>query len=289
MSKNPFHREVKGVYYLGEYTFEELIEELKQSIKENPNDPSCYFYLGNTYYDIRKFDLAYEFFKKAESLESREYELISIYDRIGSILFEKGDFDGALEYYSRALELAEKTYAIGIKFDAIRRIAYIYYTQGKIDESLELYKKSLSLCRDKELEFIILNNIAILYHKKKYYKRAIKYFKKAIEIGTQLGFHHRVVKSKLDLADVFIDMGNYNTAIIHIIDVLIDTIESDDKYGEANAHWLLGKFYYFKDNNELAIKNLEQAYSLFKEIGSDEKAMKVLESIDIVNGITKDN
>jgi tetratricopeptide (TPR) repeat protein len=90
-----FYREVEGVYRLGEITFEELIEEPKQSIEKDPDNPSHYFYLGSAYYDVGEFDLAYEFLKKAESLESSEYELVSIYDKIGLILFKKGDFDGA--------------------------------------------------------------------------------------------------------------------------------------------------------------------------------------------------
>jgi FimV-like protein len=281
------NREVRGVYYLGEYTFEELVEHCKQSIERDPDSPDGYLCLGSAYCDVGEFDLAYKFLKKAESLEKEEGRLAHICGEIGLVLFRKGDFDGALEYYKRALELAEKTYAIGIKLDAMVYIAYIYYVQGKIDESLDLYKKSLSFCRDKELRFVIFSNIAFLHYMKKDYRKAIKFFEKAIEVGTQNGFYQRTAKAKLDVANVYMDIGDYDTALSYISDVLTDAQKTGDKYIEAHARWLLAKFCWRTGNDNFIMGNLEEAYDLFKEVGEDEKASKVLEDIEFVNEIIK--
>ncbi|MBX0310519.1 MAG: tetratricopeptide repeat protein [Sulfurihydrogenibium sp.] len=282
-----FNKEVRGVYCLGEYTFEELIEYCKQSIERYPDSPDGYLCLGSAYYDVGEFDLAYEFLKKAASLEKEEDRLAYICEKIGFILFKKGDFDSALEYYERALELAERVYAIGIKFDAMVYTAYIYYVQGRIDESLDLYKKSLSFCRDKEFRFVIFSNIAFLHYMKKEYRKAIKFFEKAIEIGIQNGFYRRVLEARLDVANVYMDIGDYDTALSYISDVLTDAQKTGDKYIEARARWLLAKFCWRTGNDDFIMGNLEEAYDLFREIGEDEEALKVLEDIKFVDEVIR--
>jgi hypothetical protein len=67
--------------------------------------------------------------------------------------------------------------------------------------------------------------------------------------------------------------------------VLCVGVLTGDKYMEANARWLLAKFCWRTGNDNFIIENLEEAYDLFKEVGADEKALKVLEDIDFVNGI----
>jgi tetratricopeptide (TPR) repeat protein len=264
-------------YEAGDYR--RAIEAGKIAVKKYPNNPYAHGCLSMSYYEIGELKLALEHMKKAESLTSDKRSLMVVYNWLGLIYSGMGYLDDALLYYNRSLNLARSLGDSRAQAAVLNNIAGIYRYKGELDKALGYFEESLRLQTDEKEKAAIYNNIAMIYDQKSDYQKAVEYLQKAIQIEERYGDYNRVSKRKLNLGGIYIKMKDYEKAEKYLLEGLEGVKKVGDKYWEATGYWYLGWLYIDKGDKKTAKDYLTRAYNLFKSIGAERDAEKVLSDI----------
>jgi tetratricopeptide (TPR) repeat protein len=264
-------------YDAGDYR--RAIEAGRVAVQKYPNNLKAHYCLGISYSSVGEFKPALEHLKKAESLTSDKEVLMYIYNQIGFIYWRMGYLDDALLYYSRSLSLARDMGDKSMQATVLNNIANIYEKKDELDKALGYYEESLRLTTDEKEKAITYNNIAIIYVNKSEYQKAVEYFQKAIEISERYGAYHEASIIKLNLGDTYRKMKDYEKAEKYILEGLEGVKKVGDKYWEAVGYRFLGWLYIYKGDKKTAKDYLTRAYNLFKSIGAEGDAEKVLSDI----------
>ena len=266
--------------YLNTGDYEKAIEVGKLAVQKYPENPMAYFYLGEAYYKVGEFKLAYENMKKAESLTNDKEDLMYIYNKIGLILLSMGNLDDAILYFMKSLISAKELNNIDMQASILNNIANVYSIKGKLDKALSYYEESLNLESNEKEKAPTYNNIALIYFKKGDYQKAIQYFQKAIEIAEKYGDYHSVSVYKLNLGDAYRKMKDYENAEKYLFEGLEGVKKIGDKYWEAMGYWYFGWLYEDKRDKKTAREYYTRAYNLFKSIEAEGYAQSVLNEIE---------
>ncbi len=272
--------EVNACYnFLDAGDYRRAIEAGKRAVQKYPNNINAHFCLGASYYAIGELKLALEHMKRAESLTSNKGDLMYIYNQIGLIYRSMGYLDDALLYFSRSLSLARDLGNKSMQASVLNNIAGIYRNKGELDKALSYYEESLRLETDEKEKAIIYNNIAVIYDQKGNYQKAAEYSQKAIEIEERYGDYHGASQTKLNLGNIYRKMKDYKKAEKYILEGLEGVRKVGDKYWEAVGYHFLGLLYRDKGDKKTAKDYLTRAYNLYKSIGAEIGAEKVLSDI----------
>ena len=225
-----------------------------------------------TYKGIYEKGLAY-YFDAIKIFESTGniFELARAYNSVGASYHYQDKFDKALEYYQKSYELMPKNNYRHLA-DIVNNIADIYRYHNKLDTALMYYNLCLEYDeKNQNLRgmSITYGNLASVYYElwkpnnsNELLKKVIKYYKKAIELGTKTGYKSAVITSTINLGDVYQALHNYNLAIVYYKKALNMSKEIGKIYYQREVLANLHKAY-------VAQKKYKEAYEshvLFKEI-----------------------
>jgi tetratricopeptide (TPR) repeat protein len=267
----------ENFYIAGDY--ERAIEAGKMAVEKDPNNLKAHYYLGISYYIIGEFKLALEHMKRAESLASDKEDLMHIYNWLGIIYGSMSYLDDAMFYFSRSLSLARHLGNRNMQTSILNNIAVIYQKKGELNKALSYYEEILRLQTGKREKVASYNNIATIYYKKGNYQKAVEYFQKAIEISERYGYYHEASIIKLNLGNTYRKMKDYEKAEKYLLEGLEGVKRVGDKYAEATGYGYIGSLYKNKGDKENAKDYFTRAYDLFKSIGAERDAEKVLSAI----------
>ncbi len=259
--------------------YRRAIEAGRAAVQKYPNNIDAHYCLGLSYRMVGEFKLALEHMKRAESLTSNKEALMYIYNQTGIIYEKMGYLDDALLYYSRSLGLARDLGNKSMQANILNNIASIYRYKGELDKALGYLEESLWLQTDEKAKATTYNNIATIYDKKGDYQKAVEYFQKAIEISERYGDYHGASMRKLNLGNTYRNMKDYEKAEKYISEGLEGVRKVGDKYWEATGYKYLGWLYEDKGDKKTAKDYFIRAYNLFKSIGAERDAEKVLSYI----------
>lgn len=194
---------------------------LKQAIKANPWDPRIY-YLLTQLHRSRYRDLG---FANEEALLKR-----AIY--INPCFFEARF--ALANYYEKkkrldvSIDLVKEVLNINpTSIDGLMAIGKLYMAQNDLLHVLETYEKLLKLQPENADAYY---NLGIVYYHSKDYETAIKFFKRAIEIGDHLNSH-------LFLAYIYELQGKMGLAVKHLRIRVRKQVNEHDVYAEeARKH-----------------------------------------------------
>jgi tetratricopeptide (TPR) repeat protein len=259
--------------------YRRAIEAGRVAVQKYPNNIDAHYCLGISYRMVGEFKLALEHMKRAESLTSNKEALMYIYNQVGIIYEKMGYLDDALLYYSRSLGLARDLGNKSMQANILNNIASIYRYKGELDKALGYLEESLWLQTDEKAKATTYNNIATIYDKKGDYQKAVEYFQKAIEISERYGDYHGASMRKLNLGNTYRNMKDYEKAEKYISEGLEGVKKVGDRYWEATGYKYLGWLYEDKGDKKTAKDYFIRAYDLFKSIGAERDAEKVLSYI----------
>lgn len=160
------------------------------------------------------------------SLELKNYsdtemylgKLLSLTDIDDSSFYEnliiKANLYLALDKLHEALELYKEILNHDIKYlyTIENNMGLVFMRLGKLDESIEIYTKSISrqLNSLTPTTTLALRNIALVFYKKKRYKEAINFYEWALNNAVKFKQLDRIIQCYENLYNICIDMDNIN-------------------------------------------------------------------------------
>jgi len=132
-------------------------------------------------------------------------------------------------------------------------IGIVYFNQKKYDKAIKAYKKAINLNSNYSIAY---NNLGLLYHEKKEYNKSLKAYQKAIEINPKYD------SAYLGIGVIYENKKEYNNAI----EAYKKAIEINPKY--ANAYHGIGVSYDNKKEYNKAIEAYQKAVEINPEYDS---------------------
>jgi signal transduction histidine kinase/CheY-like chemotaxis protein len=236
---------VEAVSYLEQAT--QLFNDTSPSARK----ASVYANLGNSYFRINQFELAYEASFKAlkyfeEAGNNRGIGLT--YGNIGSLYKDQGNQDKALEYYQQSVVILEK--------------------EKSLKGLLNAY-----------------GNMASVYSNKENYKTSIDFHEKQLNIAEQLGSIELIFAVKESIAKKYLHINNINRAEELLNEIERDTGQVSNDY---LIRYYLTKASIFEEKNQLqqAIFFTEKAHQIGKQTGDFLSLKGILYRLHYLNDLT---
>ncbi len=110
------------------------IQNLKQALTENPDDYELNVQLGNRYFDIKRMDLAIDYYKNALQLKKENTGVGVIID-LSVAYFNRNQPDSSLKYINRALDKQPA------HIQGLYNAGVINYNLGNVNQAIAHWEK----------------------------------------------------------------------------------------------------------------------------------------------------
>ncbi len=186
--------------------------------KINSKIPVIYNNLGITYFYLKNYDKALDFFNKALNLKTgkNNEKRASTLHNIGMIYRNIEDYSKAIDYYNQALKIRIKekdTLKIAANYI---NLGNVYREQKKAKKALEYFKKAYSLnkhFKNTTLEISALSNFALIYSYLKNNALAEKYIEKSLKLANKQSSKKIKATTYKIASYVFSKNGDYEKAL----------------------------------------------------------------------------
>ncbi|MDN6195620.1 MAG: tetratricopeptide repeat protein [Atopostipes suicloacalis] len=260
---------VEADYYMLNDLPEVSLQKLDEANSILPNEPVILFALAEVYYTLSDFQSAVSYYEGLAESGEEDFAGTSIQGRLGASYLMTGSYEEAIPSLKEALTMkddAEVYFQLGFAYKAVGEIekAIDAFEKGKtIDpsyiglylslsdsyEELQNYKKALEILEEailvNEMDTDLYIKAGEVATRAKYYDRAKKYYKKALDLEPD---NDRVV---IKYARFLKYMDEYE----EIVELYSQS--SASVQGDPDASWILATA-----NN--MIEDYDQARSFFK-------------------------
>lgn len=224
----------------------------------------------------KAFALAYEARKHSESFDP---ESIGWSDfQLGVFHSDLQDYDNALHYFLQAKQLATKN-ELPYQLARINSgIASVAIAQNELDKAIRLNEEALEGYRNcGHLTAIsrVLNDLGIIYFKRREIERGKNYLQEALKIRKDLKYWPGLITSQIELARIFLSENAFKSAEELLIEALRISMETRIKQKAIVCHTLLSELYKSTGDFKNAFGHLETGYAIKAEVTGEEVTNRI--------------
>ena len=229
----------------------EQIRSLENLIKANPKNYINYFYLGDIYRKIKKYDFAIKNYLKSVELNHKFPEG---FNNLGNIYRELKDTKNSILFFKKAIKLNPNY------INALYNLGVVFSEVGNYEESGNCFKKVLKIDSN---HLPSLNNFGIILKNIEKYEEAIKCYEKIISIDCNF------VKAYNNIGTISLELGDIQKAVKNYKKV----IELDPNNFISYKNLIAA----YENSNQ--IKNYEEILKLAKRKFHNEKILNLYSGI----------
>lgn len=224
---------------------------------------------------------AITYYERAMTLLRKKEETLEVsklHEKIGKAHLKSYNFQDALESFNRALMLQSNLKKKELMAGSFTQIATVYRSNlGRAQEAISYYKKALELYTQIEDSTELawtLNRIGNCHIDLGNYMEAYGLYQKALEIHKKEENIIGIVASYNNTGEVFRYQGNYKSALENYLKGLEISKEKKDDRAMSILTNNVGIIYYEQGNFEVALENFEKALEYGEKIDFDEGAVE---------------
>lgn len=179
--------------------------------------------------------------------------------------------DSTIALSKDAYKLATKLNYLKGKADALKHWAIGSYVQSYDGEALKKNKEALSIYRslgDERGEGAVLNNMAMIFHNQGEYETALIYYNLSMKKREAVGDLVGLGGGYNNIGNSYCDMGNYSKSLEYLFKGLEIREKIGDSAGIANSYSNIGGVYFLLSRFDLAIKYNEMANKIYELNGN---------------------
>lgn len=266
--------------YYEKYLFEKpglvrsLAMEILNSYSLGIDDHEWLIYgiIGDTYFVSGEWDTALDYYRKGDELSRGKDEDYWVKNRvkIAEIVAKMGN-------YIEAKRILEEVLGHVDRVSDRKVLPKFYYVYGMVnvllgnyDDAEEYLSEAFDL-GDAFLDYRTMGyastGLGILHRRRKDYKIAIEYFKKAQNYFEIADDKIGMIKNMINIAHVYYDLYDSRTEK-YLLRAKAMLEKVPDKYIRASVLGSLGTYYTYREKWSLAEKSLKEAASILKEMNA---------------------
>ena len=171
-------------YYFKHKEYNKSLENVLLYIKYTDEQAHHYIDIAEKFFKKEQYKEALVIFEETLSRQTWDDRKMRNFNYIGLcyLRLENPDIDNAFEAFKKAFNLNKKEPAIHLN---INLCAVQHLQAGNLDKSLEIFDffiENIKDIADAGINGAVYNNIGVAYKKQKQYKKALKWFEKALKI-----------------------------------------------------------------------------------------------------------
>lgn len=193
------------------YAYNDQAFNLAKSLHNEVLLSRAYGNKGNQSFDVGNLDQALKDYRKASSLISIEKQPILTalhYSNMANIFALKGDYATSMEYAYTSIDLCKKSPdGLNLKCHTRANLAESYTNLQQFEKAeflLKLNLKELHSINSPTVEAMTLNNLGIIYRKKKQPILAIDYLQQAIQKSDPFGLNYFTSSICANLSELYL-------------------------------------------------------------------------------------
>jgi tetratricopeptide (TPR) repeat protein len=195
--------------------------------------------LGNVYYDLRRFDDAIDYYRRAWTIRQEigdRYGESWTLNNLGTAYQELRRFDAAVEHYQRALVIRRE---IGDRWGqgwTLNNLGEAYQRLQQVDTAIGYYQQALGSFHeisDRYGEGFTLDNLGLAYGTRSQFEEAIYSCQRALDIRREIGDRWGEGWTLNNLGTAYRELGRFEEAIEHYERALEIRREIGDRWGEG--------------------------------------------------------
>jgi len=227
-----------------------------------------YNQFGVMYTRLQQFDSAAFYLEKAKILVKEIDDPVfkaSFYNNLGSLLFARGKYQEAFTEHLKARSYSEEA-------GDFQSVAILDNNFGIICHNVDDYEGSISyfesaIKMNKELGNLFnlsmnYNNLGISYSNLDRFEEALEMYQQALLINIDQGFMKEQARAYLNIADLFLKVGDTSMAKSNLLKSLEICERYDIKYGIMLCSRKLGEIYFNSKDYEKASAYVNRAEEL---------------------------
>ncbi|MCO4292178.1 tetratricopeptide repeat protein [Solitalea sp. MAHUQ-68] len=238
-------------YFQGKYI--EALEKYHQSLnifkeqKENVGIANLYNNIGVIYYDqgddVKALENYLQSLKYSELSGDKLRILTALNNVAGVYIFKNATYDKALEYYLRALKLCEELKRPDELGAICVNMGSIYFDKNDDTKALYYFNKALNAYKNSEGSLNAYNALGKLYKREKKYDLALENHQKALTLAQNLNNKLSITQSLIGLGNVFVDKGDYKTALFYFNQAQTPAVEIQALHEIKDLYEVMSKVY----------------------------------------------
>jgi len=235
--------------------------------------------VGNLYAKLNEFQNALSYYLKAEENKSyiNDYDLVMLYNSIGTNYQNMGDYRNAIKYFENAFQNCDPEISNIAIAKTYVNIGNLYFAWNKNDAALEYLEKGLEFSKAKGIEQLdrtILTLIAEIYFESGNLNEAKNYYARVLEIPDGIEDKFNEARAYNGLAKISGHELNYKEAIRYSLKALNLFEETERPFYIAYTHFILAENYLHTSNTSKAKEHLDIASEIanknsLKELKAD--------------------
>ena len=169
-------------------------------VKKLDKDKIYYKYfinLGVTYSHVRQLDSARHYFQQAHLYtKPNTFHRAIVVANLAFLNYNLKQYKKTIQYGKEAASIAKKLHIDDLYLEAITDLALGNYKLGKYDLAIMYANLVMEIAKQKKLNLQLENayeNLAMVYERKRNYKRAVEFEKKYVHLHDSL-FHQKMTK-----------------------------------------------------------------------------------------------
>ena len=272
-------------YYLAEVDSSLLMLRVAKSmlpeVDNAENSFRTFNQLGMLFTRIQQYDSAAFYLEKArivvEKLDDPIFKA-SLYNNLGTLSFARGKHQKSFTEYLKARDYSEEVgdfQSMAILDNNFGRISQIVGDyEGSIayfESAIEINKKLGNLF-DLSMNY---NNLGISYNSLNRYEEALNVYQQALEINIDQDFMKEQARAYLNIADVFLKMGDDKQGKSNLLKSLEICEQYDIKYGIMLCSLKLGEIYFNSKDFKTASAYVNRAEELAEADSSVKELVKI--------------
>lgn len=256
--------------YEYKFDYEKAIQEYVKSLEIFDSVGVAEYYVqtlivvGNLYAKLDEFQKALDYYLKAEENKSyiNDYDLVILYNSIGTNYQNMGDYRNAIKAFESAFQKCDPDKSNIALAKTYVNIGNLYIAWNKNEAALEYLEKGLEFSKAKgfeQLQRTILTLIAEIYFESGNFNESKNYYTRVLEIPDGIQDKYNEARAYNGLAKISGRELNYKDAIAYSLKALKLFEETERPFYIANTHYILAENYLHTSNTAKAKEHLDIA------------------------------
>jgi tetratricopeptide (TPR) repeat protein len=164
----------------------------------------------------------------------------------------------------------------------LHNIGIVYYRQGRYEEALTHFRRSLAIKREQGNRGRVANNlisIGIVLERQGQYEKALQRYQESLAIDRELGNQENIADALNAIGTIHRYQGNYEKALAHFREALSTRRELGDRRGIASILTNIGTVYQLQGRYEQALQHYEEALEIDRALQNRRGIASVLNNI----------
>jgi CHAT domain-containing protein/Tfp pilus assembly protein PilF len=229
---------------------------------------------------IDKFQNALSLWRAAGDRKQEAFTL----KRIGDTYQGFGESDAALNYYNQARVLWRELKDPVHEAETLNEISYVYLNLGKNQIAAEICSRALELATNRNLAATAraVHNLGEVSYGQGRLQESLEFFKKALPLWRESGDREGQALTLLNFGYTYSDVGEMKEALDHYEQALNLWTSSGNQRGRGMTLTAIGRLYSRMGESQKALSYFDQARQIIEPIGAAAELGRVFTGIAYV-------